>query len=1049
MWRSSESAKNYVRHIGFLVWIAIDFASISFLKFAGIGDIGLSESASKLRRTISTMIALLLIASMFLLPRVQLGNAESHTIKVPQDYSTIQGAIDAASPGDTVTVKSGTYFERLVVSKRINLIGEDQATTIIDGGHIEAHSCLAIYVDDAYVTGFKLINAGRLAHGIFVNGESCRIERNTVIVDSDQLSGISICKANNIIKYNIIQGPESGAGILVYSFAPGNTIDENKVTAALFGVFLWGASNNIITDNVIEENDEGIMLMSYMDRGFPSGNDIIRNTIKKNHYRGIYFDAFNLPIQYNNIHHNNFLANAEQVGFAQPSGVRSNWDNGYPSGGNYWSDYSSVDQHSGPNQDQPGSDGIGDVSVTINSINIDHYPLMRAFAPENPYKKLADGRSGAYGAFLDIFSYYRTQKSQDYDKTLLAQALTNLVPFLTALSQLGADEIAQDVAGQIKDSANVIKSFKDWLDSLEEPIRQSTISKVTVATAHADLVSLDLTSLKALCEEEASAYETDLGTVKTKLADEKSMIDHCLFFAVGFRSCFTSTYTEFTVANDLMNFLDQDKKAILHVLRAINNEKLASYTLECSADLHVYDSEGRHDGPIYDTNGNVTAFEEDIPDSYYIGFGSDPQEVLLLNPADSYTILVLGRGNNTPSEFTLTSDLFDRAGFSLDAQNVTRTIINNETQAFASEVSTGNLTLSKPQALYFSPFSLEKAFSDVGSYFNVTLMAQNMTNLYGFDLNVTWDDSLLTLQRCYYNETLDGLWGANNWVVAVDSTGPNWRKLVALSTKDSFNATADQALFTFEFRVEEPDTNSFKETYIHFGTHKLSDSLATSIKHSVADGVYRIRGRTPMLQMSETVRTCRTYGENFTIAVGIANASNVEDCEFEIHYNSTLLSCTEVTWTAWGSGTLLISETEGTILGATSGSLVSGNVVLLTLKFTASFYHFWKDQASISDWENNLTDTIFIQRANLSYPSCAKLQYERPVLSDVEVGPDFNYTFSPIQGDVNNDGHVDITDLRTVAAFYDQTNDTYNLTGDSVIDIFDLVVVAANYAFEY
>ena len=52
------------------------------------------------------------------------------------------------------------------------------------------------------------------------------------------------------------------------------------------------------------------------------------------------------------------------------------WDDGYPSGGNYWSDYGGVDAFRGPNQDLPGSDGIGDTQYVIDVDNRDRFPLM-------------------------------------------------------------------------------------------------------------------------------------------------------------------------------------------------------------------------------------------------------------------------------------------------------------------------------------------------------------------------------------------------------------------------------------------------------------------------------------------------------------------------------------------------------------------------------------------------------------------------------------------------------------------------------------------------
>jgi len=55
------------------------------------------------------------------------------------------------------------------------------------------------------------------------------------------------------------------------------------------------------------------------------------------------------------------------------------WDDGYPSGGNYWNNYTGVDVKSGPNQDQPSSDGIDDTAHVIDENNRDNYSLMGMF----------------------------------------------------------------------------------------------------------------------------------------------------------------------------------------------------------------------------------------------------------------------------------------------------------------------------------------------------------------------------------------------------------------------------------------------------------------------------------------------------------------------------------------------------------------------------------------------------------------------------------------------------------------------------------------------
>ena len=76
----------------------------------------------------------------------------------------------------------------------------------------------------------------------------------------------------------------------------------------------------------------------------------------------------------NSIYHNNLINNAQQAVDDSENGNK--WDNGYPFGGNYWSDYTGSDLYSGPDQNISGSDGIGDTNYSIDSNSIDNYPLM-------------------------------------------------------------------------------------------------------------------------------------------------------------------------------------------------------------------------------------------------------------------------------------------------------------------------------------------------------------------------------------------------------------------------------------------------------------------------------------------------------------------------------------------------------------------------------------------------------------------------------------------------------------------------------------------------
>jgi parallel beta-helix repeat protein len=104
------------------------------------------------------------------------------------------------------------------------------------------------------------------------------------------------------------------------------------------------------------------------------GNIISGNEIAKNKEFGVGIAESSDNIFY----HNNFTDNPCQVTCGRRS--INIWDDGYPSGGNYWSDYTGVDLFGGPYQNMTGGDGIGDTPYIIDANNQDRYPLMAPFS---------------------------------------------------------------------------------------------------------------------------------------------------------------------------------------------------------------------------------------------------------------------------------------------------------------------------------------------------------------------------------------------------------------------------------------------------------------------------------------------------------------------------------------------------------------------------------------------------------------------------------------------------------------------------------------------
>jgi parallel beta-helix repeat protein len=170
------------------------------------------------------------------------------------------------------------------------------------------------------------------------------------------------------------------AGTSLNSVFAGNNLVGNGLVGIEVGDY---SNNNVIIGNNAEQN--GFLQLSGIPGPPPEGAIFIDafgddNTVVQNNIAGN-LDGIYLGFALNtNVYHNNFLNNIEQVYSGTGGrGSATLWDNGYPSGGNYWSDYTGTDLYSGPYQNITGSDGIGDTPYIIDANNTDNHPLM------NPY----------------------------------------------------------------------------------------------------------------------------------------------------------------------------------------------------------------------------------------------------------------------------------------------------------------------------------------------------------------------------------------------------------------------------------------------------------------------------------------------------------------------------------------------------------------------------------------------------------------------------------------------------------------------------------------
>jgi parallel beta-helix repeat protein len=191
--------------------------------------------------------------------------------------------------------------------------------------HFVVRNCYVIGEYAAVAPGIMLIEV--------VNG---RIENNVVL---DTWAGVGLYRSHSISAIgNMAQGNRHGIK-LDHSYDI--TVASNNVSSNGWGIGILFSYDNRILGNEIYDNGLGLEILYEGSEG-------------------------------NVVAHNNFTQNIDH---AVDGTLLNSWDDGYPSGGNCWDDYGGVDGYSGPNQDLPGMDGIGDYPYIIDQDLEDRYPL--------------------------------------------------------------------------------------------------------------------------------------------------------------------------------------------------------------------------------------------------------------------------------------------------------------------------------------------------------------------------------------------------------------------------------------------------------------------------------------------------------------------------------------------------------------------------------------------------------------------------------------------------------------------------------------------------